>query len=228
MNSPCTHWVIDPLPPVTSPYQRELLAHGLDRWARGEHPDRRMEQGMGYSAAIGTVLMDELAGVCERNEERFTGVCTDLGKVEEELGKAQDWSTRVQEQVDALETNVWRLEASRRAMREEMRDLTNGMYLLVELNQQLMGDLCQLRASQVHGQGNLIVIDDPEDDMLDLAPVQVPPPVQHQLVPIDELTGSIEDSEGGESLESSEDKEEVWEIPREEFEASAQSSSPEV
>ena len=212
----------------TSPYQRELLARGLDRRARGERPDRRMEQGMGYSAAIGMVLMDELAGVCERNEERFTGVRTDLGKVEEEIGKARDWSTRVQEQVDALETNVRRLEASRRAMREEMRDLTQGMYLLVELNQRLMGDLRQLRASQVHRRDNLIVVD---DDVLDLAPVHVPPPVQHQLVPIDELTGSVEDSEEGErveSLESSEDEEEVWEIPREEFEATARSSSPEV
>ena len=211
----------------TSPYQRELLARGLDRRARGERPDRRMEQGMGYSAAIGTVLMDELAGVCKRNEERFTGVRTNLGKVEEELGKARDWSTRVQEQVDALETNVRRLEASRRAMREEMRDLTNGMYLLVELNQRLMGDLRQLRASQVHGRDNPIVV----DDVLDLAPVHVPPPVQHQLVPIDELNGSVEDSEEGErveSLESSEDEEEVWEIPREEFEATARSSSPEM
>ena len=199
--------------------------------ARGECPDRRMEQGMGYSATIGTVLIDELAGVCERNEERFTGVRTDLGKVEEELGKAHDWSTCVQEQVDALETNIWRLEASRRAMREEMRDLTNGMYLLVELNQRLTGDLRQLRASQGHGQGNPIVIDEPEDDMLDLAPVHVLPPIQHQLVPIDELTGSVEDSEEGErveSLESSEDEEEVWEIPWEEFEVTARSSSPEV
>ena len=211
----------------TSPYQRELLARGLDCRARGEHPDRRMEQGMGYSAAIGMVLMDKLAGVCERNEERFTGVCTNLGKVEEELGKARDWSTHVQEQVDALETNVQRLEASRRAMREEMRDLTQGMYLLVELNQRLMGDLRQLRASQVHSRDNPIVI----DDVLDLAPVQVLPPVQYQLVPIDELTGSVEDSKEGErveSLESSEDEEEVWEIPQEEFEATAQSSSPEV
>ena len=211
----------------TSPYQRELLARSLDRRARGERPDRRMEQGMGYSAAIGTVLMDELAGVCERNEERFTGVRTDLGKVEEEIGKARDWSTCVQEQVDALETNVRRLEASRRAMREEMRDLTQGMYLLVELNQRLMGDLRQLRASQVHGRDNPIVV----DDVLDLAPVHVPPPVQHQLVPIDELNESVEDSEEGErveSLESSEGEEEVWEIPQEEFEAGARSSSPEV
>ena len=68
------------------------------------------------------------------------------------------------------------------------------------------------------------------DNVLDLAPVHVPPPVQHQLVLIDELTGSVEDSEEGErveSLESSED-EEVWEIPREEFEANTRSSSLEV
>ena len=90
-----------------------------------------------------------------------------------------------------------------------------------------MGDLRQLRASQVHGHDNPIMI----DNVLDLALVHVPPPVQHQLVPIDELTGSVEDSEEGErveSLESSEDEEEVWEIPREEFEANTWSLSPEL
>ena len=115
-------------------------------------------------------------------------------------------------------------------MREEIRDLTNGMYLLVELNQRLMGDLHQLRASQVHNQGNPIVINEPEDDVLDLALVHIPPPIQHQLVLIDELTRSIEDSEEGErreSLESSEE-EEVWEIPREEFKATVRSSSLEL
>ena len=215
----------------TSPYQRELLVRGLNCWVRGEYPNRRMEQGMGYTAAVGTVLMDELASVCERNKERFTGVRTDLGKVEEEIRRACDWSSWVQDQVDTLETNVQRLEASRRLMREEIGDLMRGMYLLVELNQRLMGDLCQLRASQVHGWGNPIVIDEPEDDVLDLAPVQVPPPIQHQLVPIDELNKSVEDSEEGErreSIESDEDEEEVWEIPQEEFEANTRSSSPEL
>ena len=74
------------------------------------------------------------------------------------------------------------------------------------------------------------MIDEPEDDVLDLAPVHVPPPVQHQLVLIDELNESVEDSEEGEqreSIESSED-EEVWEIPQEEFEANARSLSPEL
>ena len=83
-----------------------LTARGLDHRARSEYPDRRMEQGMGYFATIGMVLMDELARVCERNEERFTGVRTNLSKVEEELGKAHDWSSQVQDQVTALETNI--------------------------------------------------------------------------------------------------------------------------
>ena len=77
----------------TSPYQRELLVRGLNSRVRGEYPNRRMEQGMGYSATIGMVLMDELASVCKRNEERITGVRTDLGKVEEEIRKACDWSS---------------------------------------------------------------------------------------------------------------------------------------
>ena len=94
-----------------------------------------------------------------------------------------------------------------------------------------MGDLHQLRASQVHGWDNPIVIDEPEDDMLDLAPVQVLPPIQHQLVPIDELNESVKDSEEGErreEIESSEEEEEVWEIPQEEFKVNAWSLSPEL
>ena len=43
---------------------------------------------MGYTSSVGMMLMDEWAGVCERNKERFTGVRTNLGKVEE----AHDWS----------------------------------------------------------------------------------------------------------------------------------------
>ena len=45
-----------------SPYQRGLLERGLNHRAQGEFPDRRMEQGMGYSASVGIMIMDELAG----------------------------------------------------------------------------------------------------------------------------------------------------------------------
>ena len=47
---------------------------------------------MGYTGAVGTMLMDEMAGICGRAEERFTGIRTDIGKLETELLKAQDWS----------------------------------------------------------------------------------------------------------------------------------------
>ena len=79
--------------------------------------------------------------------------------------------------------------------------------------------------SQVHGQNNPIVIDEPEDDVLDTALVQVPVQVQHWLVPIKELTKSVGDSE---EEESSEEEEEVWEIPCEEFEEDVRDSSPEL
>ena len=68
-----------------SPYQRGLLERGLNHWAWGEFPDRQMEQEIGYSAAIGMMLIGEMASHCERSEVRFTRVRTDLGKVEAEL-----------------------------------------------------------------------------------------------------------------------------------------------
>ena len=71
-----------------SPYQRGLLERGLNCRAQGEFPDRKMEQGMGYSASVGTMLMDKLVSHCEKSERRFTEVRTDLGKVETELETA--------------------------------------------------------------------------------------------------------------------------------------------
>ena len=49
-----------------SPYQRALLSRGVDHRHHRQHPDRQMEQGMGYAGAVGMMLMDEMAGVCER------------------------------------------------------------------------------------------------------------------------------------------------------------------
>ena len=45
-----------------SPYQEALLARGVRRWHWGQAPDGRMEQAMGYSGAIGTMVMDEMVG----------------------------------------------------------------------------------------------------------------------------------------------------------------------
>ena len=71
-------------------YQEGLLAQGVHHQHWGQVPDRQMEQLMGYTGAVGTMLMDKIARVCERAEGRFTGIRTDLSKVETELGKACD------------------------------------------------------------------------------------------------------------------------------------------
>ena len=210
-----------------SPYQEALLARGVRRWHWGQAPDGQMEQAMGYSGAIGTMLMDEMVGICGRVEERFTGIRTDIGKLETELLKAWDWSARAQDQINGLETYVCRLEASRRAMREDMDEITRNMNGLLELNRQMIRDILQLRMSVVHSWDNPIKLDNSsEEDAVDTAPVPVPQPVVHTLVPISELTESREGSKEGEEEEEEETDtdDEVWEISREEFHG----SSPEL
>ena len=187
----------------------------------GQIPDGRMEQAMGYTGAVGMMLIDEMAGVCGRVEERFTGIRMDISKLEMELLKACNWSTRAQDQIDRLETHIHWLEASRRSMRLEMDEMVGNMNSLLELNHRMIQDILQLRMSLVHGQDNLVMVtnDSSEEDILDTTPVPAPVPVEHRLVPIAELTESVEDSE---EEDSSED--EVWEISQEEFVG----SSPEL
>ena len=179
---------------------------------------------MGYAGAVGTMLMDEMAGVCGRAEERFTSIRMDIGKLETELSKAHDWSARVQDQINRLEMHVCRLEVSWRAMREDMDEMMRNMNGLLELNRQMIQDILQLRMSQVHGWDNPIVVDDlSKGDILDTTPVPVPELVIHTLVPISELTESREGSEEEEE-EETDNGDEVWEISREEFVG----SSPEL
>ena len=73
-----------------SPYQQAVLARGLDHQHQHQVSDRGMEQSMGYAAAVGTIVMDELASVCGRAEVRFTGVRTDLGIVENDTTILKD------------------------------------------------------------------------------------------------------------------------------------------
>ena len=168
---------------------------------------------MGYTGAVGTMLMDEMAGVCGRAEERFTGIRTDISKLEMELSKARDWSARAQDQIDGLETHVRRLEASKRVMREEMDEMMRNMNRLLELNQQMISSILQLRMGLVHGRDNPIVVDDSsEEGVVDTAPVPIPQPVVHTLVPISELTESREGSEEEEGEEETDTEDEVWEI----------------
>ena len=207
-----------------SPYQEALLVRGVHCRHWGQAPDGRMEQVMGYIGAIGTMLMDEMAGICGRAEERFTSIWMDIGKLEMELLKARDWSARAQDRIDGLETHVHWLEASRRAMREDMDEMMRNMNSLLELNRQMIRDILQLRMSLVHGWDNPIELDDSsEENVVDTAPVPVPQPVVHTLVPISELSEGREGSEEEEE-EETDSEDEVWEISCEEF----ADSSPEL
>ena len=101
-----------------------------------------------------------------------------------------------------------------------MDEMVGNMNSLLELNQQMIQDILQLRISQVHSQDNLIVVDNSsEEDVLDTAPVPVPKLVVYRLVPILELTESVRDSE-----EEEDSEEEVWEVSWEEWVG----SSPEL
>ena len=101
-------------------------------------------------------------------------------------------------------------------MRLEIDEMIGNMNGLLELNWQMIQSIHQLRMSQVHNRDNLIVIDDKSsEDVLDTALVPVLGPVEHRLIPIKELTESVEDSESGD---------EVWEITHKEFVG----SSPEL
>ena len=46
-----------------SPYQEALLARGVRHRHQGQAPDGRMEQAMGYTGAVGTMLMDEIVRI---------------------------------------------------------------------------------------------------------------------------------------------------------------------
>ena len=114
-----------------APYQRALLERGVNRWHRSQVPDQRMEQAMGYSGSVGVMLMDELVGVCERSEERFTKVRTNLGRVEQDVARGRRWSAEAQEEITSLENWVRGLEAEKALMRGDIMRMREEMDALI-------------------------------------------------------------------------------------------------
>ena len=87
-----------------------------------------------------------------------------------------------------------------------MDKMMGNMNGLLELNRQMIWDILQLRMSVVHNWDNPIELDtSSEEDVVDTAPVPVPQPVVHTLVPISELTESGEGSEEEEEEEEETD-----------------------
>ena len=99
-----------------SPYQRAVLARGLDHRHQHQILDWRMEQSMGYSAAMGTIVMDELASSCERVKARFTRVRTDLSIVENDTAIVWDQVRVISEQMDSMDVEICQMRANRVAI----------------------------------------------------------------------------------------------------------------
>ena len=213
-----------------SPYQRAVLARGLDHRHRHQIPDRGMEQSLGYAAAVGTIVMDELASTCERAEARFTGVRTDIGILESDTAILKDRVRLLTERLEGYDNEFRRMRSNRIAIQDKVERLEATVHemrrdigTLVHVNQMMHASLVDLTLSRRHGRDNPIVIDDEVNSVVEAGPGPEVP-VEGRLVP-------IEDVEEGELVsESSEESDGVWEIAREEFEqgVDTRASSPEL
>ena len=213
-----------------SPYQQAVLARGLDHWHWHQVPDRGMEQSLGYAAAVGTIVMDELVSVCGRAEVRFTGVHTDLGIVENDTAILKDRVRLLMERLEGNDHEFRRMRSNRIVIQDRVERLEATVHkmrrdigTLVHVNQMMHSSLVDLTLSRLHGWDNPIVIDNEVDSVMEAGPIPEVP-VEGRLV-------LIEDVEEGELVsESSEESEGVWEIAREEFKqgVDTRASSPEL
>ena len=185
---------------------------------------------MGYAAAVGTIVMDELASTCERAEVRFTGVRTDLGIVENDTAILKDRVRRLTEQLEGYDNEFRRMRSNRIAIQDRVERLEATVHemrrdigTLVHVSQMMHALLVDLTLSRRHGRDNPIVIDDEVDSVVEA--------VAGPEVPVEGRLVQIEDVEEGELVsESSEESDGVWEIAREEFEqgVDTRASSPEL
>ena len=189
-----------------------------------------MEQSLGYAAAVGTIVMDELASVCGRVEVRFTGVHTDLGIIENDITIMKDQVRLLGERLDGHDVEMRRMRSNRVAIQDEVdrlralvHEMRRDIGTLVHVNQMMHASLVNLTLSHRHGRDNPIMIDDKVDLVVEAGLVP--------KVPVEGCLVLIEDVEEGELIsELSEESEGVWEIAREEFEQGVDTwaSSPEL
>ena len=194
-----------------SPYQRGLLERGVNRRHRHQIPDRRMEQSMGYTAAVGTMLLDEVASLTERADARVEWVHTSVKVLERDLDRSRQWSARTEERIKQLEVELGGERAARAFMRGEMDRMRAELDGLLRINIAMTGVINDMRAAMQHGRNNPIVIDDDEEsvdegEVVDTAPVNLRPD-RYRLVPVEEL--NVEETPKREIVDDREESPEV-------------------
>ena len=115
---------------------------------------------MGYTASMGTMLMDKLVSHCKKSEARLTEVRTNLGKVEEELTRAQVWSIEAGEEIEALKRQNHQLMVSWTVMWDNIQRMEASINGLILVNLWIAEAINQLRVSQVHNWDNPVVVND--------------------------------------------------------------------
>ena len=113
-----------------SPYQRAVLVRGLDHRHRHQVPDWGMEKSLGYAAAVGTIVMDELASVCGRVEVRFTRVRTDLGIIENNTAILKDRVRLLTDQLAGYDVEFRWMRSNRIAIQDWVEQLEHRVQLL--------------------------------------------------------------------------------------------------
>ena len=153
---------------------------------------------MGYTAAVGTMLLDEVASLTEQADARVEWVQTSVAALEQDVDRGHQWSMRTNTRIGALEERVEQLEvevggerAARAFMRGEMDRMRAELDGLLRVNIAMTGVINDLRAAMRHGWDNPIVIDDDEEtvaeeEVVDTAPIDLGLD-RYRLVPVEEL-----------------------------------------
>ena len=155
-------------------YQRSLLMRGVNPWDDEEPYDDRVDACMGYAGAVGTMLLDEMAGMNGRRVE-------DVKKLTSRL-EATEWENRklkaslaaarvdiglLREREDGFERLFLeieeRLETSERVY-DCLRQFHTMGILLHRRMIRLEDSYTNFRLSQEHGRGNPIVVEDDDSD----------------------------------------------------------------
>ena len=164
---------------------------------------------MGYASTVGTMVLNEVAYVNKRSDQRMDAINTDLVRLERDVERGHDWSRRMTNEVLALERGQADLEreqmdmnVEQAFMRGEIDQMRQEMDGLLHLNQVMHDVILNLRVAIHHNRHNPIVVED--DEVVDVTgPLPVRIREEDLLVEIIEETpprGVVDDRDSSPKL----------------------------